>query len=232
LLSNPEKVRAENLLPATSEHDPTRAFHMLWVVRLEPGRTVDEWYRAQVRGEPTPWAMILGGPASTDPPRTSNATLVLKPGTYALVCFVGSGRQDKIRSHLLKGMFRPLTVVPSMSGTVELPKPDVTARITRSGQIELSGPVRKGRQAIRVVNATATWYEFVVARVKKGRSTEETAVWTRAAGTTRPFDPWGGLSDVPPGATLTTTIFLDPGSYLLWTIRAPATSLAVSVPEG
>src|SRR5215210_4496752 len=69
LLSNPEKVRVENLLPATPENDPTRAFHMLWVVRLERGRTVDEWYRAQVRGEPTPWVTILGGPASAHPPR-------------------------------------------------------------------------------------------------------------------------------------------------------------------
>jgi hypothetical protein len=232
LLSNPEKVRAENLLPATPRHDPTRTFHMLWVVRLEPGRTVDEWYQAKVRGEPTPWASNLGGPASADPPRTSNATLVLEPGTYALVCYVGSARQDKNRSHLLKGMFRPLTVVRSMSGAVEPPQPEVTARITGSGQIELSGPVRKGRQLIRVVNQTAKPHEFIVARVKKGRSAEETTVWTRAAGTTHPFDSWGGLSVVRPGATLTTTILFEPGSYLLWTIRAPATSVAVTVSGG
>jgi len=231
LLSNPEKVRAENLFPAMPGNDPTRAFHMLWVVRLGPGRTVDEWYRAQVRGEPTPWATMLGGPASAHPPRTSNATLVLKPGLYALVCFVGSARQDKHRSHLLKGMLRPLTVVPSMPGTVELPKPDVTARITGSGQIEVSKPVRKGRQVIRVVNETAKSYEFIVARVRKGRSAEEVAKWTRAAGTTHPFDPLGGLSDVPPGATLTTTIFFEPGTYLLWTIKAPATSVAVTLPQ-
>src|SRR5688500_9320730 len=79
-LTNPAKVEAENLAPATPDNDPTRAFHMLWVARLEPGRTLSEWYAAHVKGEPTPWAVELGGPAAAEPPRTSHATMVLEPG--------------------------------------------------------------------------------------------------------------------------------------------------------
>ncbi|MBA3579599.1 MAG: hypothetical protein H0W42_06370 [Gemmatimonadaceae bacterium] len=231
ILTNPAKVRAENLAPATPDHDPTRAFHMLWVVRLDARRTVDEWYRAHVRGEPTPWAIDLGGPASTDPPRTSNATMVLEPGTYVLVCHVGSARADRNRSHLLKGMFRQLTVVRSTSPLVALPQPDVVARISSDGRIQLSGPVRKGRQVIRVINETSRSYEFIMNRVKEGRTAGELVTWKRTDGTTNPSTRLGGLSDVPPGATRTITEAFVPGMHVFWTVRGPATSVAVNISE-
>ena len=230
LLTNPEKVTKENLAPATPDNDPTRAFHMLWIVHLEPGRTADEWYKAKVKNERTPWAVDLGGPASADPPRTSNATLVLEPGSYVLVCYVGSAREDKNRHHLLKGMFRPLTVVPSKTATVSLPVPDITARITGEGGIQLSGTLRAGRQVIRVVNETSKSHEFITVRVKEGRPAEEVAVWKRPDGTPRPFESRGGLSDIPPGATRTITGLFEPGAYVFWTVRAPATSVVVTIP--
>ncbi len=229
ILTNPAKVMAENIAPATPDHDPTRAFHMLWVVRLDAGRTVDEWYKAKVRGEPTPWAIDLGGPANAAPPRTSNATMVLDPGTYALVCYVGSARADKNRSHLLKGMFRQLTVVRSRSPLVALPRPDVVARISSDGRIQLSGPVRKGRQVIRVINETSRSYEFIMVRVKEGRTAEEVVTWKRTDGTTHPDTRLGGLSDIPPGATRTITEAFVPGTHVFWTGRGPATSVAVNI---
>lgn len=228
-LTNPEKVRAENLAPATPANDPTRSFHMLWITRLEKGRTVSEWFDAQTKGEPTPWAVDLGGPASSDPPRTSNATLVLEPGTYALVCHVGSAREDKNRSHLLKGMFRPLTVVASKSSTASLPVPDVTARIITGGKVQLSGPVKAGRQVIRVVNETPKSHEFILVRVKEGRTAAEVPVWKRQDGTPHPFESRGGLSDIPPGATRSITAVFEPGAYVFWTVRSPDTSVAVTV---
>lgn len=231
ILTNPEKVRAENLAPATPDHDPTRAFHMLWVVRLDAGRTVDEWYKAQVRGEPTPWSINLGGPANTDPPRTSNATMVLEPGTYALVCHVGSARADKNRSHLLKGMFRQLTVVRSRSPRVAVPRPDVVARISSGGRIQLSGPVRKGRQVIRVINESSQRYEFIMVRVKEGRTAEEVVTWEKTDGTTNPDTRIGGLSIIPPGATRTITEAFVPGAHVFWTGRGPATSVTVNISE-
>jgi len=230
ILTNPEKVMRENLGLATPDNDPTRAFHMLWIVRLEPGRTVDEWYQANARNERTPWAAELGGPASADPPRTSNVTLVLEPGSYVLVCYVGSAREDKNRNHLLKGMFRPLTVVPSRAPVASLPVPDVTARITGEGAIQLSRPIRAGRQVIRIVNETAKSHAFITIRVKEGRSVSETIVWKKQDGTSHPFVSRGGLSDIPPGATRTITGLFEPGAYVFLTARTPRTSVAVTVP--
>lgn len=228
--TNPAKVERENLAPATRDNDPTRAFHMLWVVRLEPGHTVREWYAAHVNGDPAPWASDLGGPSFAEPPRTSNATMVLEPGNYVLVCHVGSGRADKSRSHLLKGMFRALTVLPGRAPAAAIPRADVIARITGTGQIQLQGTLRRGRQRIRVINETAQEHEFIVQRVKRGRTAHEALTWRRTDGTPRPLIALGGFSDVPPGATLTTTIDFASGRHVIWTTRAPATSVAVTIP--
>lgn len=230
-LTNPAKVEAENLAPATRENDPTRAFHMLWVARLEPGRTMSEWYEAHVKDEPTPWAVELGGPAAAEPPGTSNATMVLEPGNYVLVCHVGSARADKSRSHLLKGMFRGLTVLPGSASNAEMPRADAFARITGTGQIELQGTLRQGPQRIRVINETAKSHEFIVVRVKTGRTAREAVTWRRTDGSTHPFASLGGFSDVRPGTTLTTTIDFGVGGHVLWTSRTPETSLAVTILE-
>lgn len=229
VLTNREKVFAENLAPASADNDPTRAFHMLWLVRLEQGKTAADLYNAEHKDQPSPWAKRIGGPASAMPPRSSNATLVLEPGNYALVCFVGSAREDRNRYHLLKGMFRSLTVVPSQTRGAKLPKPDVVARITGSGQIRLSRPVRRGRQVIRVVNETPKFHEFGIGRLNPGRSIAEAVSWKRTDGTSHPLESWGGLSDVPPGGTLTTTIAFESGTYLFRTSRQPDTSVAVTV---
>ncbi|MEX1113575.1 MAG: hypothetical protein WED32_03925, partial [Patescibacteria group bacterium] len=163
-------------------NDPTRAFHMLWVTRLEPGRNVSEWYAAHVKGEPTPWAVDLGGPSAAEPPGTSNATMVLEPGNYVLVCHVGSAREDRNRSHLLKGMFRALTVLPGNANPAEIPRAHAVARITGTGQIVLQGTLRRGPQRIRVINETAKSHEFTVQRVKTGRTAQEAVAALHTAG--------------------------------------------------
>ncbi|MBA3343188.1 MAG: hypothetical protein H0T48_15340 [Gemmatimonadaceae bacterium] len=229
VLTGAKKTEAENLAPAGPGNDPTRAFHMLWLVRLDDGKTVSDWYSATVKKEPTPWARDIGGPGFAAPPRSSNATLMLEPGTYVLVCHVGSAREDRSRYHLLKGMFRPLTVVPSHGRSASLPNADVTARITGTGQIRLSAAIGRGRQVIRVVNETPKYHEFAVRRLQRGRSTAEAVTWRRTDGTKNPVEPWGGFSDVPPGATLTTTVAFESGTYLFWTGRGPETSIAVTV---
>ena len=231
LLTDRAKVEAENLAPATTNNDPTRALHMLWVVRLKPGHTMSEWYTAHVTGDPMLWAVDMGGPSSAEPPLSANASMVLEPGNYVLVCHVGSARADKSRSHLLKGMFRSLTVLPSGTPVTELPRAKVIAYITGTGQVRLEGTVRSGPQSILVINETAKSYEFRVNKLKTGRTASDAVTWRRADGTPPPSVPQGGLSDIPPGATLLTTIGFDGGNYVIWTNRSPATHVAVTIPH-
>ncbi len=231
LLTDHAKVEAENLAPATPDNDPTRAFHMLWVVRLEPGHTMSEWYTAHVRGDPAPWAVDMGGPSSAEPPLSANASMVLEPGNYVLVCHVGSARADRNRSHLLKGMFRSLTVLPSSTPAADLPRADIVAYITGTGQVRLEGTLRTGQQSIMVINNAPKSYEFMILRLKTGRTAHDAVTWRRTDGTPHPAAAQGGMSDIPPGAKRLTTISFESGDYVLWTIRSPATSVAVTIPN-
>jgi hypothetical protein len=206
---------------ASDRGDQTRGFHMLWLVRLDSGKTATDFYRAVQAREPTPWARSMGGPAFAMPPRTSNATLVLEPGSYVLTCFVGSAREDRTRHHLLNGMFRALTVLPTREPVANAPVADVVVRISESGSVDYSTPILAGRRVLRVENARARPYEFTIRRVLPGRSTEEALAWRQqdAPTTSFPFVQWGGLSDVPAGGSMITTIDFEPGVYFVGTGR-------------
>jgi len=212
--------------------DDTRGAHMLWVVRLDEGKTVADLHRAAQAGErTTPWAPQLGGPGFALPPRTSNATLDLAPGNYALVCYIGSARADRTRYHLLNGMFRALTVLPAAAAKVAIPRPDVIARITEGGTVLFSAPIAAGRMVIRVENETREEYEFRFQRVPSGLTGKQFLSQPPSSG---PGVPWGGLSSVPQGRVVTTTIDFEPGEYVVGTwppIRHP-TSQVITVAPG
>jgi len=209
--------------------DDTRGAHMLWVVRLDEGKTVADLHRAAQAGErTTPWSKQLGGPGFALPPRTSNATLDLEPGNYALVCYIGSAREDRTRYHLLNGMVRALTVKPATAAKSSPPRPDVIARIMDGGTVGFSSPITVGRVVIRVENETDEEYELKFQRLPAGLTGKEFLSQPASAG---PAVPWAGLSGVPPRGVVTTTIEFAPGEYVLGTwppIRHP-TSQAIMV---
>ena len=230
ILTEKKKALAENIAPASPQNDPTRAFHMVWVVRLDSGHTVNEWYESAVKDEKVLWAKHRGGPSFAEPPVTANATMVLSPGNYVLACYIGSARADKKRYHLMNGMFKALTVRPASAMAHALPLGDVGAVISGTGQVTLKGTLRKGAQSIRVTNETGKFSEFTVHRIKPGRTATEALTWKRTDGTDHPFESVGGFSDVPPGESLLTTISFEPGTYVLWTTRAPGRSVTVTIP--
>jgi len=198
----------------TDKGDATRGAHMLWVVKLEGGKTAADLHRAEQAREPTPWAKHMGGPSFIRPPFTTNATIDLEPGSYALVCHIGSAREDRSRSHLLNGMFRPLTVVAAKGNRASVVKPDVRARISGEGVVDFSVPIVAGRQIIRVENATSRGHEFKFQRIPDGMTSQQIL-----AG--EPGDenglPAGGLASVPPGRVVITTIDFTPGEYIVGT---------------
>jgi hypothetical protein len=194
--------------------DDTRGAHMLWVVRLDSGRTMSDLYRAAQAGErDTPWARHLGGPSFALPPRTSNVTLDLEPGNYVLVCYIGSAREDRSRYHFLNGMSRPLTVVRTGKKHARAPRPTVTAHITGDGIVRFSGRIISGRNLIRVENTTRKDYEFKFQQVPAGMTGKDFLA-QRAAG---PGKSWGGLGSVPPGSSILTTIDFEPAEYIVGT---------------
>ena len=66
-------------------------------------------------------------------------------------------------------------------------------------------------------NAGAKPYEFIFRRVLPGHTMAQALTWRLADAPTtpRPFEPWGGLSDVPAGGALTTTMSFEAGDYFV-----------------
>jgi hypothetical protein len=189
--------------------DNTYGFHQLWIFRLEDGKTSTDLVEAFRARAPHPWAKNLGGPGFSFPPRTTNATLDLEPGSYVLACPVGSAREDQTRSHILKGMFRPFTVVPATGPKATAPRPDLIVRMASDGTTDLSAPITAGRQIINVENRTTEPHEVSFFRVPKGHVTTDDNLPLRDAGD---FSVWGGLA-IGPGTSLMMTIEFEPGTY-------------------
>ncbi len=211
--------------------DATRGSHMLWIVRLDSGKTAGDLYETARAGDRDPaWATQLGGPGGALPPRSANATLSLAPGTYALVCYIGGAREDRSRSHFRRGIFRELAVVSHKARNTSLPRPSVRARITGEGSVTFSAPLVKGTQVIHVLNETARAAEFKFQRMRPGVTGRAFLAQSPEAG---PALQWGGLGNVPAGGELLTTIDFAPGEYVLTTWPAPRhkTSRVVIIPN-
>jgi hypothetical protein len=209
--------------------------HQLWISRLPEGRTFEEFATANLEGKGTPWATHLGGPGFTDPPQTTNATLVLTPGTYALVCRMGPAGDP--RAHMKKGMLRRLDVTAAGAGTLVEPATDVTVTILDDG-FEFSPSLTAGRHTLRVLNSTSENRQFRVHRVLPGRTVNEALNYRRgtsAAGRTIagdgavPFDTRGRLSTIPPGRSLITTVDLPAGTYLIGSRDARGAAKVIEV---
>ena len=202
--------------PGDSAHrvqDPTYDLHMAWVVRLDSARTVNDLLQAELDSAPTPWAVIVGGVGFADPPATANATLRLEPGNYALVCFVGSAREDRSRYHLLKGMVRSL-VVTAATDSAALPATDVVVVLT-GDSVEVADTIPAGRHRILVRNEGERRADFGVRSIPAGVTMEEVNAWRPRFMIAPPFASLGGVIAIPPGGSLITTLTLEPGDHII-----------------
>jgi hypothetical protein len=209
--------------------------HQLWISRLPEGRTFEEFAAANLEGQPTPWATPLGGPGFSDPPQTTNATLVLTPGRYALVCRMGADGDP--RAHLKKGMLRRLDVTAIGAGSMVEPATDVTVTILKDG-FEFRPALTAGHHTLRVLNSASENRQFRIQRVLPGRTVEEALNFQRgntASGRTIsgagpvPFDTRARLSDIRPGQYLITTVDLPPGTYLIASLTARRTAKVIEL---
>jgi len=189
-----------------------REHHNLELIRIDSGHTASEWYRTALAHQLPSWATNLGGPGFARIGQSSNATYLLQPGSYLLMCSVGSARTVDSLYHVWRGMVRPLHVRGSRA-VGQIPRPDIIARITDHG-VELSGTLRAGPRLLRVENAGTSVHEFGLRHVKQGRTAAEALAWRRAMGTPEPDTLVSGLGDLEPGRVVFTTITLAPGDYI------------------
>jgi hypothetical protein len=186
------------------------SLHHMAIVKLTDGKTVDDLRAALANpGAPPAWVKEMGGPNAPDPGLVSNATLMMQPGNYALICFVDLGGPP----HFAKGMIRPLRVVPSkVAGTA--PKADITATLV-DYTFKLSSPIRAGTHTIRVRNAGKQPHEIELVQLPPGKSLADFMNWLQKMEGPPPGKALGGVSGVEPGMSEYFTHDFTPGNYVL-----------------
>src|SRR5262245_47018557 len=66
-----------------------KEFHQAQLIRLEDGKTVADFGEAMKHPGPTPsWVKFEGGPNAAAPGRSSDGSVALAPGSYAVLCFI------------------------------------------------------------------------------------------------------------------------------------------------
>lgn len=188
--------------------------HNMTVVRLKDGHTVADLMEA-LRTDPARFAEMgtaLGGPNAAPPGGTANATLMLEPGSYALVCFVPS--PDDHVPHVFKGMVAPLTVTGEASGA---PAPDLELEMgLLDFAFDFPSTVAAGTRTIRVANRSMSEpHEIILARLGTGKTVDDLAGWIDNMDGPPPAEFMGGVAAIDPGESAVFTADLTPGEYAL-----------------
>jgi hypothetical protein len=186
------------------------SLHHIQLIKLEDGKTADDFFAALKAGGPLPqWARLAGGPNPPEPGQTAAATMLLESGNYVMLCFVPSA--DGV-PHVMKGMAMPLTVSRASIRSQPEPRADVVMKLV-DFDFQLSAPLAAGRHTIRVENAGAQPHEVVILRMKPGKTIQDFAKWAEKPVGPGPSTLYGGLSGIMPGTHAFVEVDLPAGEY-------------------
>jgi uncharacterized cupredoxin-like copper-binding protein len=184
--------------------------HHASLVRLEGGRTLSDLFAAmRSHGRPPAWAIDMGGPNVPAPGRTSEATVVLEPGTYAILCFIPA---PDGQPHVMKGMAKQIVVVPAKGAIATLPAADVQLTLRDYG-FDFSAPLTAGRHNLLVRNAADQPHEVVFVKLAPGKSVHDVVAWAKKMEGPPPGDPIGGTVGLATGRENLVPLDLSPGEY-------------------
>ena len=188
--------------------------HHVTFIQLDDGKTAADLAAAISKPGPAPsWTKSAGGPNTVVPGGTGNATLILEPGNYVMVCLIQGA--DNV-PHMAKGMMRPLTVTASIgaSGSAATePTADITFGLTEYSFALTPAPTRGGH-TIRVDNNGKQGHEVVLLRLMPGKTTADLMAWMQKSVGPPPVEPLGGIAPLSPGRHGYFTADLTPGSYV------------------
>lgn len=185
------------------------SIHHMQILKLAGEKTLDDLRAALANpGPPPTWMTVLGGPNAPAPGSESNATVMLKPGNYAIICFVDQGGAP----HFTKGMLHALRVVPGKGGAKAKPKADITASLF-DYNFKLSSPIRAGTHIIRVHNTGKQRHEIELVQLAPGKSVSDFIAWVGDMKGPPPAKPIGGIAALEPGMSQLFTANFTPGNY-------------------
>ncbi|MFN2317938.1 MAG: hypothetical protein ABR551_03385 [Gemmatimonadales bacterium] len=178
--------------------------------------------------------VMMGGPGLVSPGGTSEVTLELEPGNYAIECYVKSAEG---RFHSVMGMMKGLTVTAGRSTAAAPGAATVTMQLTNEG-FGIEGTLTPGRHTVAVTFAEPE-PPLLGNDVHLVRLTDDVAIaavtawmdWSQPGGLVSthdgvmPFQFLGGTHEMPMGATAYFTVNLEPGRYAWISERSAQTPL-------
>jgi hypothetical protein len=162
---------------------------------------------------------LLGGPGLASPGQTTETTMRLPPGNYAIECYVKTAEGEV---HYMEGMVRPLVIREEASGGVP-PTPDIRVTLSNSG-MKLDGDLTAGRRtfAVHVAENPEVGYGHSahLARLHPDTDLDDMIAWMdwfdlEGMAPPAPAEFLGGLHFMPEGETAYFTADLEPGRYVL-----------------
>ncbi len=186
--------------------------HHVWLMRMDGGHTIDETFAAfKATGKLPPWAKEFGGPNTPRPAGgESNATVVLEAGSYVMACLIPG--TDGV-PHLMKGMIRPLTVIPARSPAAP-PKADVVVTL-EDFAFTFSRSLEPGKQTIEIRNAGHQSHELVLVKLVPGKTARDVIASIEDRDAEQAGVPIGGVTPMSVGERNWITVDLEAGSYAL-----------------
>lgn len=190
--------------------------HQAQLIKLGGGKTFEDFMAALKSMKPnTPppsWVIFDGGPNAAAPGGTSEATEILEPGNYAILCFIPSS--DGV-PHVMKGMAHALVVTPSTAAPAAEPTP--TSTLTLSDyKFDLAQPLKSGQNIVRVENTADQPHEIVIFKIPPGKTMKDFQAWLPVSDKQPPpAMPMGGVVGLSKGLHAFFTTNLDAGDYVL-----------------
>lgn len=187
-------------------------FHHVQLVKIDGGHTMQEFLDRVAAGDLLPaWVEYVGGPNAPVPGGTSEATVNLDPGSYAIVCVIPS--RDGV-PHLMKGMAVPLTVAGRASDPVLEPRADVRM-VLRDYAYDITPSIRAGLRTVRVENVADQPHEVFIVKLAPGKTAQDMLRWIGTGEGTPPGTPVSGTTLLTKGEVNFLTIDFEPGEYAL-----------------
>ena len=194
--------------------DQGHELHHVQLIRLADGKTAADLAAALKQpGPPPSWVSFASGPNAPVPGGgTSDATVMLEPGNYVMVCAIPSADQVP---HMAKGMVKPLVVVANTDAPGSVlaePTSDVTLALNEYGFV-VAPSIAAGAHTFRVDNHGVQPHEVLLVRMAPGKKALDLTAWVEKQVGPPPAEPLGGLTGLSSGSHAYFTADLPPGRY-------------------
>jgi hypothetical protein len=215
------KFEAPDSIPAglttIKMNDTGKEMHHITLIKLDSGKTSADLaagMKAMKPGTPPPaWVVMAGGPNAAPPGSSSELTMALEPGNYALVCFIPDAKGVP---HAMHGMIKDLKVTPNPQANMTEPTADITVTL-RDYQFDFSTPLTAGKHTLKIVTAPGQQpHEFTFFQLMPGKTAADIPKYVGSGMQGMPPAlPLGGLSGVVAGRASYYTVDLKPGDYAI-----------------